>query len=89
MSKDESKTASRAIFTRFHYFHKLFNKKNVLLKKSICFRKFNSRRQTYFIVLKEILTDKKQAYYELFVTSLKKKKRFHRDKFLSKLKYYH
>ena len=89
MSEDESKTTSQAIFTRFHYFRTLFDEKNVLSKKLTHFRKFNSRRQTYFIVLKKVLTNEKQTYYKSFVTSLKKKKKLHRNEFSSKSKYYH
>ena len=75
--KNKSKTISRIIFTRFHYFRTLFNKKNVLLKKSTHFRKLNLRRQAYIIALKKTSTNEKQAYYKSFVTSLKKKKKLH------------
>ena len=88
MSEESSESAS-AIFTRFHYFRTLFNEENVLSKNSTHSRKFNSRRQAYFIALKKTSTDGKQAYYKSFVTSLKKKKKLHRDEFSLKSKYYH
>ena len=68
MSKNKSETTSRAVFTRFHSFHTLFDEENVLSEKLTCFRKFNSRRQAYFIVLKKVSTDEKQTYYKSFVT---------------------
>ena len=87
--ENESETISRTAFTRFHYFRTLFDEENVLLKESTRFRKFNSRRQAYFIALEKTSTNEKQAYYESFVTSLKKKKKFYWDEFSSKSKYYH
>ena len=52
------------------------------------FRKFNLRRQAYLIALKEILINEKQAYYESFMTFMKKKKKSYRNELSSKLKYY-
>ena len=79
---------SQAVFTRSHYFRTLLDEKNVLSKDSTRFRRFNLRRQAYLIALKEVSINEKQAYYESFVISMKKKKRFHRDELSSESKYY-
>ena len=78
----------QAVFTRSHYFRTLLDEENVLSKNSTRFRKFNLRRQAYLIALKEALINEKQAYYESFMISMKKKKRSHRDELSSELKYY-
>ena len=76
---ETSSKSALTIFTRSYYSRTLLNEKNILLKNLICFRKPNLRRQTYFIILKKTSTGGKQVYYKLFMTSLKKKKRFHRN----------
>ena len=62
---------SQAVFTRFHYFRTLLDEKNILSKNLIYFQKFNLSRQAYYIAL-----NRKKAYYESFVTSMKKKRNF-------------
>ena len=79
---------SRAVFIRSHYSRTLLDEENVLSKDLIRFRRSNLRRQAYLIALKEALINEKQAYYESFVISMKKKKRFHRNELSSESKYY-
>ena len=78
----------QAVFTRSYYFRTLLDEENILSKNLTRFRKFNLRRQAYFIALEKTSVNEKQAYYKLFVTFMKKKKRSHRNELSSESKYY-
>ena len=66
------------------------NENNILLEEISRSRKSNSFRNfNHYVVLKNVFAEKIRSFYETFATSMQKKKRSHRNDFLTKFKFYH